>query len=398
MIKSLLDKNYLLYGSSIVISRGMEYFILFFAAHQLTKSDYGELEYYKKVIEVGSSIFAFGFPALIISYTKSKDSKHYFFLLGILFVFALSIISIIFFSFFNWSFLIVPFVFYAVFFTGGIAQSYFLVYKGSNFAASYKIFISIIFYIVVFISIYYFGVKGNAFVYVNYILLPLSIIHVLLIYRKEKIELKKLKKYWTLFKKLLLSSFTLVVSNFATIMFLYTDIFVIKILSKSPNVDIANFSFALNVASILLIVPLTLIQVDIEKLKKVKDYIFILNKKIIVLLLIGVVALIILYHLIINNWFLDYKETFSLFLIILLAKTFQAYSNLFGTNLIIFKKFRQNLFINLSILSLNVFLSYFMFTAYGLIGVAISSVVSLGLLNVLLFRMNRKLNYKKVNF
>ena len=37
-----------------------------------------ELEFYKKIIEVGANVLAFGFPALILSYTKSKESKIYY--------------------------------------------------------------------------------------------------------------------------------------------------------------------------------------------------------------------------------------------------------------------------------------------------------------------------------
>ncbi len=385
----------MLYGSSILVARGLEYFVLFFAAHQLTKFNYGELEYYKKVIEVGSSIFAFGFPALIISYTKSKDSKHYFFLLGILFVLFLTVLSVLFFSFFSWLFLVVPFVFYAVFFTGGIAQSYFLVYYGSKFASFYKMLISLAFYIIVFISLYFYETKGYSYIYVNYILLPFSIAHIVYIYSTQKVSVSKLKRYWRLFKKLLLSSFTLVISNFANVMFLYTDIFIIKWLSETPNIEIANFSFALNVGNMLLIIPMTLVQVDIEKLKQIKEYIFVLNKKITALIIVGSIVLVGLYWALINTWFIDYKETFIIFLIILVAKAFAAYSTLFGTNLLIFKKFRANLFINIAILILNIVLCYLFYSAFSLIGIAVASLISLAIRNVLLVRLNRKLNYKK---
>ena len=100
--------------------------------------------------------------------------------------------------------------------------------------------------------------------------------------KKANIEFTKLRKYWKLFKKLLLNSFTLVVSNFANLMFLYTDIFVIKLLSEQANSEIADFSFALNVASVLLLISMTLIQVDIEKLKNKASYFKILNKKIVI--------------------------------------------------------------------------------------------------------------------
>ncbi|MDD3773479.1 MAG: hypothetical protein PHC38_12625, partial [Weeksellaceae bacterium] len=92
MLKSLFNKNYIFYGGSIVISRGLEYFMLFFAAGYLAKEDYGQLEFYKKIIEVGSSVLAFGFPALILSYTKSKESKVYFYILSIAFVLFLTIV------------------------------------------------------------------------------------------------------------------------------------------------------------------------------------------------------------------------------------------------------------------------------------------------------------------
>ena len=82
MLKKYIQKNYLLYGGSIIVARGFEYVILFTAAGLLNKENYGELEYFKKLIEVVSSIFAFGFPALIISYTKSSSSKTYFYFLA----------------------------------------------------------------------------------------------------------------------------------------------------------------------------------------------------------------------------------------------------------------------------------------------------------------------------
>src|SRR5690606_41513439 len=98
MLKSLIDKKYIYYGGSIVLSRGLEYFVLFFAAGYLAKEAYGQLEFYKKIMEEGSSDLAFGFPALILSYTKSKESKIYFYLLSISFVlvflFTLSIVGL----------------------------------------------------------------------------------------------------------------------------------------------------------------------------------------------------------------------------------------------------------------------------------------------------------------
>ncbi|HNP66394.1 MAG TPA: oligosaccharide flippase family protein [Aequorivita sp.] len=381
----MLHKNYLIYGSSILFSRGLEYAVLFFAAHYLSKYDYGELEYYKKVIEVGSSFFAFGFPALILSYTKSKESKNYFFFLGILFVLFLGAIATIFFSFFSWLFLIIPFVFYAIFFTGGIAQSYFLVNQGSSYASYYKIIISILFYGVVFISIYYFDVAGYAYVYVNYLLLPLSFIHVVALFHREKILWKKIKRYWRLFRRLLLSSFTLVISNFANMMFLYTDIFLIKLLSENSNIDIANYSFALNIGNMLLLIPLTLVQVDIEKLKNNFGYVRELNKKIIILVITISVVLVLLFYVITNYYIIDYKNIFSLFMIILSAKIVQSFSPIYGSMLIIFKRYNVNLYINLMTLLLNFILSYLLYNSFSLYGIASASVISLIVRQILLY-------------
>ena len=61
-------------------------------------------------------------------------------------------------------------------------------------------------------------------------------------------------------------------------MFLYTDILVIKVLSNNANLDIANYSFSLNISNVLVLIPLTLVQVDIEKLKNNYKYTSVLNK------------------------------------------------------------------------------------------------------------------------
>ena len=365
--------------------------ILFFAARYLVKSEYGELEYYKKIIEVGSSVFAFGFPALITSYTRSDANKKSFFLLSVLFVLFLAVVSSVLLGFFNGLFLIIPFVFYALFFNGGILPAYLLVFKGSNAASYYKSIVSVLFYGVIFILIYYFDISSFAYVNVNYILIPFTTLYLLFLLYKHRIMWSETLKYWRLFRKLLASSFTLVVSNFANLMFLYTDIFIIKILSHDANIEIANYSFALNIANMLMLVPLTLVQVDIEKLKNAKGYLYELNKKIILLVGVGTIVLVGLYGLITDTIFLDYKETMLIFIIILIAKIFHALSTLFGTNLLIFKRFKENLQINILMLTLNIILSYILYNILGLIGVAAASVLSLAIRFVLLLMVNRKL-------
>lgn len=394
MLRNLLHKNYLIFGGSIIATRALEYLVLFFAASYLSKDNYGELEYYKKIIEVGSSVFAFGFPAIMISYTKSKESKRYFFLLSILFVFFLALISIPILSFINCFFLLVPFLFYALFFNGGITPAYLLVKKGSNPASLYKIIISVLFYFILFISIYSFDKSGMAYVVTTYILSPLAIGFIIYEFFNQKLVKTKVKKYWSLFRKLLISSSTLVISNFANLMFLYSDVFILKILSDKANTDIANFSFALNIANMLLLIPLTLVQVDIEKLKKMKGHISILNKRIFILTIIATVFLIGFFKILTLTYFIDFKETFTLFLLILCAKIFHTLSTLYGTNLLIFKKFKENLLVNVTMLLLNIILCYLLYNKYGINGVAVASVISLFIRYLALVKINKGLVLK----
>ncbi|MGB3452320.1 MAG: oligosaccharide flippase family protein [Moheibacter sp.] len=374
MLRSLFNKRYIFYGGSIIISRGLEYFVLFFAAHFLTKEAYGELEYYKKFVEVGSNVLAFGFPALILSYTKSKDSKIYFYLLSILFVLSFGLIlSLIGLYSSIWFLLILSMVFYALFFSGGITQSFQLVKLGSNYASIYKIVISILFYGGVFGFVYYFNVGGKAYLYPSLFLLPLALLYAFYEINKEHLQLFKIKRYWRLFRKLLISSFTLVVSNFANFMFLYTDVFVIKILSQTANNEIADFSFALNVAGMLLIISMTLVQVDIEKLKSESKTFFILNKKIAFSTILMSIFLILFYYILIQSFYTNFSQTFILFLVILTGKICSSMANLYGTYLIILKKFRLNLNVNLLFLILNIFVSWVAYLLFGLIGLAVGS-------------------------
>lgn len=391
MLKSLFQKNYIFYGGSIVISRGLEYFVLFFAAGYLTKESYGELEFYKKIIEVGSNVLAFGFPALILSYTKSKESKVYFYILSIAFVLLLmAVLSLAGFYQPILFLLIISMAFYGLFFTGGIAQSYQIVHLGSNYASLYKIIVSILFYGLVFWLIYFLQVEGEAYIYPSLILLPVVLIYTYFDLKKSDIKFSRLRKYWKLFKKLLFSSFTLVVSNFANYMFLYTDIFIIKIISSNANTEIADFSFALNVASILLLISMTMIQVDIEKLKKNSAYFKILNKKILISTILLSLVLIMGYFILINNFYLKYNNTFLLFIIILIGKIFSSQANLYGTYLVILKKFKLNLNVNLIFLVLNIIACWLGYLLLGLIGLGIASAIMLILRCLTFYYFNKK--------
>ncbi|HFX17767.1 MAG TPA: hypothetical protein ENK64_01325, partial [Flavobacteriales bacterium] len=294
-LRDLISPKYILYGLSIVLTRGLELLVLFFAAHYLSKSAYGNLEYYKKVIEVGSSFLAFGLPALLVSYTTNKQNKNYFYLLSILFTLGLAILILPILYVLKLQILLIPLLFYAWFFIGSLTQGYILVRWNSNWVAIYKIVISILFYGLVYLLIRYYQVSAFAYVYPAYMLFFPAVLFMLWLIYKAKIKLRLLTKYARLFFKLLPSSSTLVVSNFANLMFLYTDIFIIKFLSQNPSVEIADYSFALNIANMLLLIPVTLVQVDIEKLKKSAKEVSLLFKKILSLVFIGVIGLLTIY-------------------------------------------------------------------------------------------------------
>ncbi len=377
LVKEIINKKYILYGISIIFTRGLELLVLFFAAHYLSKEDYGSLEFYKKTIEVGSSFVAFGFPALLMTYTRSDNSKKYFYFIAILYILFLSFMLWPVLFFFHLEILIVPLFFYAVFFTGGLTQMFLLIKWDSFKVSYYKIFISFLFYGLVYILIRYFKITTYAFVYPAYFLFPFFISGLVYLYYQQDIIWRQLKQYRKLFHQLLSSSFTLVVSNFANLMFLYTDIFILKLIGDKPNIQIANYSFSLNIANILLLVPVTLVQVDIEKLKKSIREIKVLEKKILTLTFLLLVILFFFYKVLINYIFVRYVDTFLLFIIILLAKFFQALTPLYGTYLAIQRRYILNLIINLFVLVLNVLLSYFLYFQWGVYGVAIASVISL---------------------
>lgn len=370
--------KYFFYASSIIISRGLEYFVLFYAALYLPKDAYGELEFYKKIIELLAVALAFGLPSLLLTYTKKKNSKVYLNILGVLFITFLATIVFPLLWAFEFQFIIIPILFHAVFFNNGVMPVFFITQLGSNKASLYKVVTSFLFYSGIFLLLLFHPEPEKAFVTINYYLIGIGIIFIIGLFKSYKIKLTFLKRYFSLFKKLLLNSLTLVVSNFANIMFLYTDIMILKLISKTPNTDMADYSFTLNIANILILMPLTMVQVDIEKIKssiQIKE----LNNKIIKLLVVFVLGILLLYVLLINSYYINYKDTFSVFLILLLAKFFQSTSIIHGTTILINKKFKLNLNINLSMLILNVVLSYLLFTYLNVLGIALASFIILTL-------------------
>ena len=151
MIRALYrDKKYYLYAGSITIARGLEYFVLLFSAHYLSKDVYGQLEFYKKIIELLAVGLAFGFPSLLLTYTKSNNSKVYFTILSIGFIIFFGLILTPFLWLVDYQFLLVPLIFHSIFFNNGVLPVFCLTFYGSKMASYYKAIISIFFYLGVF--------------------------------------------------------------------------------------------------------------------------------------------------------------------------------------------------------------------------------------------------------
>ena len=145
--------RYIIYASSISIGRLSEYAVLFFAAYYLSKEDYGQLEFYKKAIELLSVGVAFGLPSFLFSYTKNSQNRTYLTLLSFGFIFFFSISLLPVFSVFQIEQLLIPAFFHAAFFTNGVLPVFIITHFGSKKASLYKTISTVIFNGVVFILI-----------------------------------------------------------------------------------------------------------------------------------------------------------------------------------------------------------------------------------------------------
>ena len=382
--------KYFIYASSISIGRLSEYGVLFFAAYYLSKEDYGQLEFYKKAIELLSVVVAFGLPSFLFSYTKNSQNRIYLTLLSFGFVFFFSISLLPVFSVFQIEQLLIPAFFHAAFFTNGVLPVFIITHFGSKKASLYKTISNVIFNGVVFILILFTQNPAHAFIYVNYFLLAPSLVLLWLIFRNSNIVWNKTRKYFTLFKKELLNSLTLVISNFSNMMFLYVDIMLLKLLSNNPNIEIANYSFALNITTMLMLVPFTFVQVDIERIKKV-NAITDRAKKIFMATALLMVVITLVYVVLINTYYSSYSSTVYIFGILLVAKLFQSQSVLYGATILIKRKFKLNLNVNLSMLIFNIILSYTLYFYLGILGLAIASLISLVVRYIILQQLSKKL-------
>jgi len=395
-IKKYINKNYLIYGLSIIFSRGFELIVLFIASLFLVKSQYGQLEYYKKIIELGGSFLSLGFPTLIMTYPRSKKSKLHLLVFSVFTILLLAVLLSPVLFYYKLIFLLIPILFYSFFFTGGVLQSYLLVQYDSQKVSIYKILVSLLFFSGVLFVVLKLNDGADAYVYPAYLLFPLFFIFVIKEIFYQQFRFNIFKKYAKHFVKLLYGSFTLLLNNFSNLMFIYTDIFLIKYLSENAFKEIADYSFALNVSNILLIIPLTLIQVDIEKLKTNYRIFNQLQRKILVLLGVLSLVLLIVYFGMIHTVFDKYNNTFLIFIILLIAKIFQSSTVIYGASLIIKKKFNHTLFVNLLMILINIIASYLLYSFFGLYGIAIASMLSL-MIRLILLRHYRVKFYLKTS-
>ena len=158
------------------------------------------------------------------------------------------------------------------------------------------------------------------------------------------------------------------------------------------NKEIADYSFPLNIANALLIIPFTLVQVDIEKIKNSEEATSLTMHKIIKLTLVGAICIVAIYLLLVNTAYSKYDNTLNIFYLIIIAKIFQSFAVLLGTKIMIFKLFKTNLIITSSIMVINFVISYLIYPYFGLIGIASASIFSLFLRYLLLIIANK--NYK----
>ena len=173
-------------------------------------------------------------------------------------------------------------------------------------------------------------------------------------------------------------------------MFLYTDIFIISFLSNESSKEIADYGFPLNIANTLMIIPLTIIQVEIENIKKDQRISKSIQRKIIKLAFLGSLAVMVLFLGLINTLYVKYDNTLIIFILILIAKMIQSSNVLLGTRIAINKMYNKNLLVTSSALILNFTLSFFAYKYFKLTGIAAASIISLTYIHILLTYFNNK--------
>lgn len=370
----MLKKKYVLYGLSILIGRGAEFGVLFLLGIFFTKSDYGQIEYWKKMIEIFSVFFSFGFPIILLTYSKNEEEKNRYYLYGIVAVFFFMLISSPLFYLNNLSFLLLPIAFHAIFaHSGSLTQTYHLLNPDSNYPVFYKLITALLTAsgLLLCAFVFHFGIYS----YVVTLTALIIIYSFYLVFLFRKIVsldlLRNILEIKTLFSK----SFYIVFDSVFNLAFFASDIFLIKLLLQKNEAleGVANYSFPLNIASLLMMVSMVIVQMEMNSLKK--DHIIIkeIARKVDTFLIVAIVFLITGYWLLITYYAFDYGSTFTLFLILVMVKFFQSSSMTHG-NLCLIKGYYKKIFF-ISVISFigNILFGYLTFSFLGIYGIALSS-------------------------
>ena len=356
--------------------------MLYFAAFILSKSQYGEFEFYKKTIELGAIFVSFGTPTLLLTYTKSFFDKVNLSVLSLFLALLVSLISWPMLAYFNLTLLYWPILVVACFYyANSIIQSFFVVALGSNYSAWYKIGLGLVLNVLVLYFLVSNPLPQLAYIHACQVGGVIAIVFIIYRFRKYAIQglFRHIKSYTRIFVGLLYKSFTLVLNNFVNIAFLYTDIYVIKMLSESSltNQLIADYVFPLNLTNALIIIPMTIAHVDVEKVKVNTSYF----KKVVnrnrTFLSIAAFMLPVVYYLLLMLTEEKYAATWPIFFMLLCTKFFQGLGVPFGMMVIIKKAFNFNLLVNVLAFAMNLILSIYLFPLFQLTGIAIASLVSL---------------------
>lgn len=386
-------RKYIWYAFSIVFGRGLEYFVYFLIAYYLTKDAYGEFEFYKKIIEFFPSVLSVGGAALILTYTKSKESKINFFVINTFIVAAIILFAIPFSIYFKESLLVLSLFYFSVFhYSNSTIQSYNLVMHGSAFASKYKIVVSILFSAVLLAIFYFTNYNVRSLIYAGSIFSVLFLVYFAYILFQNKNLLNNSKRYIGLYKKQTFNSFTLMFNTLVNQGFLVTDIFVIKFLSETDsNIMVSEFGFVLMIGSMLLMVPQTISTVDIESYKYGIENFKASVRKNVLFILLGTFVIAIFYFVSINSFFDKYSNTVVLFLIVLLAKIIQSISIPYGNFIATRRKYMEMFQVNLITFIFNIIFSAGLYYyTQSLIAVAIVSCFALLLRFAILYNLFTK--------
>lgn len=371
--------HYIFYASSILFGRGLEYLWFFIISYYATKEQYGTFELYKKIIEFFSVVASLGFPALIITYTKSKKDKNNFFITGVFLSVVITFCAAMVFFLFgkNYLFLVVPILFFAIFhYSNSIFQAYNLVDKGSNYASVYKSVVSVLFTGSILIAFYFVDRKELSLVYCTYPLFLIGIAYLVKNIKKVKIH-QAAKSIIRTLKNQAYNGTVLFITTLVNTSFLATDVFIISYYSGATDTRLADYSFPLMIANALLIIPTTLTNVDVENYKKEHDYFRQSLKKNTVLTIVVSLVLFGFYLGLINTFYTEYQNTLFIFTIILTAKIVQSITVPYGVYLGTKGIYTYQLKVLLISLFFNIGISLLIYKEFELIGIAIVSFFGL---------------------